>query len=57
MVNPLKKFFSRRLDALQRGQIQFQPNSLIPGRLFEVLDSRLAPVFVSGGDVHFGVLG
>ena len=35
----------------------FQKYGLLPCRLLEVFYGRLGPVFVSGGDVHFDVLG
>ena len=51
-----KEFLGRSLDTLQRSEIQLQPNGLFSGRLFEVLDSRLGPIFVPGGNIHFRVL-
>jgi len=56
-VSPPKELLSRSLDTPQRRQIQFQENSLFAGRMFEVLDGRLSPLFIPGGEVHFGVLG
>lgn len=55
-MNGLKEFFSRSLDTLQRSEVEFQPNGLFPGRLFEVTDGCLGLAFASGGNIHFGVL-
>lgn len=51
-----KELLSRSLDAPQRSEVQLQPNGLVSGRLFEVLDGCLRPLFVSGGNIHFGIL-
>ena len=56
MLNAPKELFSSILDALQRGEIEFQPDCFFVSRLLEILDSRLGPVFASRCYIHFGVL-